>query len=136
VSSTGFSRALPERPERQTGSSSIPPISKRTGRRQAFSKRGCSPLSGAHKGRAELETARRHRSGWQAFDFASDAWPDERSQGRQADAATGDKGYDSDAFRKALTEKGIEPCIPLQRAMTDAPIPSSQAFASASADGL
>ena len=30
----------------------------------------------------------------------------------KAKSLTGDKGYDSDAFRKALREKGIEPCIP------------------------
>ena len=30
----------------------------------------------------------------------------------QAKSLTGDKGYDSDAFRKALTARGIEPCIP------------------------
>ena len=30
----------------------------------------------------------------------------------RAKSLIGDKGYDSDAFRKALTEKGIEPCIP------------------------
>jgi transposase len=29
-----------------------------------------------------------------------------------AQSLTGDKGYDSDAFREALIEKGIEPCIP------------------------
>jgi transposase len=29
-----------------------------------------------------------------------------------AKSLTGDKGYDSDAFRSALIEKGIEPCIP------------------------
>jgi transposase len=29
-----------------------------------------------------------------------------------AKSLIGDKGYDSDAFRKALIEKGIEPCIP------------------------
>jgi hypothetical protein len=38
-------------------------ISKRTGRRQPFSKRGCSSLSWAHEGRVEVKTARRHRSG-------------------------------------------------------------------------
>ena len=32
-----------------------------------------------------------------------------------AKSLTGDKGYDSDAFRKALIEKGIEPCIPPKR---------------------
>jgi putative transposase len=30
----------------------------------------------------------------------------------RAKSLTGDKGYDSDAFRKALMEKGIKPCIP------------------------
>jgi len=30
----------------------------------------------------------------------------------RARSLTGDKGYDSDAFRKALIERGIEPCIP------------------------
>ena len=29
-----------------------------------------------------------------------------------AQSLTGDKGYDSDWFRNALIEKGIEPCIP------------------------
>jgi transposase len=27
----------------------------------------------------------------------------------------GDKGYDSDRFRQALTTRGIEPCIPSRR---------------------
>jgi putative transposase len=30
----------------------------------------------------------------------------------KAKSLTGDKGYDSDAFRNALMEKGIKPCIP------------------------
>ena len=30
----------------------------------------------------------------------------------KAKSLTGDKGYDSDAFRNALLERGIEPCIP------------------------
>jgi transposase len=30
----------------------------------------------------------------------------------KAKSLTGDKGYDSDAFRDALKQKGIEPCIP------------------------
>lgn len=30
----------------------------------------------------------------------------------RAKSLTGDKGYDSDAFRNALIEKGIEPCMP------------------------
>ena len=30
----------------------------------------------------------------------------------KAKSLTGDKGYDSDGFRKALMEKGIMPCIP------------------------
>jgi putative transposase len=30
----------------------------------------------------------------------------------KAKSLTGDRGYDSDWFRKALIEKGIEPCIP------------------------
>jgi len=34
-----------------------------------------------------------------------DALPDAKSM-------SGDRGYDSDWFRKALIEKGIEPCIP------------------------
>ncbi len=29
-----------------------------------------------------------------------------------ADAMIGDKGYDSDAFRAALIDRGINPCIP------------------------
>ncbi len=29
-----------------------------------------------------------------------------------ADMLIGDKGYDSDAFRDALTKRGITPCIP------------------------
>lgn len=29
-----------------------------------------------------------------------------------ADILIGDKGYDSDAFREALSERGITPCIP------------------------
>ena len=29
-----------------------------------------------------------------------------------AKVLVGDKGYDSDAFRKALVSKGITPCIP------------------------
>lgn len=33
----------------------------------------------------------------------------------KAVSLTGDKGYDSDAFRNALTEKGIKPCIPPRR---------------------
>jgi transposase len=33
----------------------------------------------------------------------------------KAKSLTGDKGYDSDGFRKALIEKGIEPCIPPKR---------------------
>jgi transposase len=32
-----------------------------------------------------------------------------------AKSLTGDKGYDSDGFRKALIEKGIEPCIPSKK---------------------
>jgi hypothetical protein len=56
----------------------------------------------------------------QSSDFASYAGSDERSQGRatyapalpHAKSLTGDKGYDSDAFRKTLIDKGIEPCIP------------------------
>jgi transposase len=30
----------------------------------------------------------------------------------KAATLTGDKGYDSDGFREALKERGIEPCIP------------------------
>jgi len=30
----------------------------------------------------------------------------------KAKSLTGDKGYDSDAFRNELMERGIEPCIP------------------------
>jgi transposase len=30
----------------------------------------------------------------------------------QADILIADRGYDSDWFRQALTERGIEPCIP------------------------
>ena len=30
----------------------------------------------------------------------------------RARSLTADKGYDSDWFRKALTDKGIQPCIP------------------------
>ena len=30
----------------------------------------------------------------------------------KAKSLSGDRGYDSDWFRKALIEKGIEPCIP------------------------
>jgi putative transposase len=37
--------------------------------------------------------------------FTPDALP-------KAKSLTGDRGYDSDWFRKALIEKGIEPCIP------------------------
>ncbi len=33
----------------------------------------------------------------------------------KAKSLTGDKGYDSDAFRNALMEKGIKPCIPPKR---------------------
>ena len=33
----------------------------------------------------------------------------------KAKSLTGDKGYDSDAFRAALKQKGIEPCIPPKR---------------------
>jgi len=32
-----------------------------------------------------------------------------------ASSLTGDRGYDSDCFRKALIERGIEPCIPPKR---------------------
>jgi hypothetical protein len=31
-----------------------------------------------------------------------------------ASALIADRGYDSSGFRQALTERGIEPCIPLQ----------------------
>jgi transposase len=37
-----------------------------------------------------------------------------------ANTLIGDKGYDSDAFRKALTERGITPCI-LPRAKRRSP---------------
>jgi transposase len=37
---------------------------------------------------------------------------DRREQSLGSKSLTGDKGYDSDSFRKALIEKGIEPCIP------------------------
>ena len=32
----------------------------------------------------------------------------------KAKAMLGDRGYDADWFRQALTERGIEPCIPSQ----------------------
>ncbi len=32
-----------------------------------------------------------------------------------------DRGYDSDGFRAALTDKGIEPCIPPKRNRTSPP---------------
>ena len=32
-----------------------------------------------------------------------------------ASALIGDRGYDSNSFREALTERGIEPCIPSSR---------------------
>ncbi len=31
---------------------------------------------------------------------------------QQAKSLTGDRGYDSDWFRKASIERGVEPCIP------------------------
>ncbi len=44
-----------------------------------------------------------------------------------ARAMLGDKGYDADWFRAALTERGIAPCIP-SRAIRTAPIPHDRAL--------
>ena len=44
-----------------------------------------------------------------------------------ARAMLGDKGYDADWFRAALTERGIAPCIP-SRATRTAPLPHDRAL--------
>ncbi len=42
-----------------------------------------------------------------------------------AQTLIGDRGYDSNAFREALTERGIEPCIPSSRSRK-VPIPHNK----------
>ena len=44
-----------------------------------------------------------------------------------AQTLIGDRGYDSNGFREALAEKGIEPCIPSSRSRK-APIPHDRAL--------
>ena len=44
-----------------------------------------------------------------------------------AQTLIGDRGYDSNGFREALTERGIEPCIPSSRSRK-VPIPHDKAL--------
>jgi transposase len=44
-----------------------------------------------------------------------------------AQTPIGDRGYDSNGFREALTERGIEPCIPSSRSR-EVPIPHDKAL--------
>ena len=77
-------------------------------------------MSGAHKRRAELQTARRLRRGWPARAIAPYGGPSERPQGRapsaeavtQAGTLIADRGYDSNWFRNELAARGIVSCIP------------------------
>jgi putative transposase len=45
----------------------------------------------------------------------------------KAQVPIGDKGYDSNGFRQALTERGIEPCVPSRRNRKK-PIPYDKAL--------
>jgi transposase len=98
-------------------------------------KRGCSALHRAHQRGPELQAARGPRRTRAADRPAADQGPDERSQGRRADAAGAAagpradrrQGYDSDWFRAALSGRGIEPCIPSTRSRK-APLPYDKAL--------
>jgi transposase len=86
-------------------------------------KRGCSPTYRTHQGRPELEAPRRLQRRRQPPHPATQRRPDERPQRgtscpRRAPASRtliGDRGYDSNWFRQALFDRGIEPCIPPTR---------------------
>ena len=98
----------------------MPLTSKRTGPQPACLKRGSSPTYRAHQRRTELQTSRGLRRAWSPVGDAAKRRPDERLQGRGPDdrghegakVLLGDRGYDANLFRNALTARGIEPCIP------------------------
>ncbi len=98
----------------------MPPISKRTERRRACSKKGSFPLYRTNKSGAERKTSCRlqclgqpiafHLTGGQVSDYmGAAALLDSLPQSRELLA---DRGYDADWFRNALLDKGITPCIP------------------------
>src|SRR5829696_2125443 len=108
---------------------------RRTGRRPACSKRGCSPTYRPHQGRSKLEAAYRLRWPGPSARHAAQRGADERLQGRclddrcsaQAKTLLGDKGYDADWLRTPLAQRGIAVCIS-SKANRKVPIPHDTAL--------
>ena len=106
--------------EHSDGSLSTPLISKLTAQRRACLKKGCSPRIGRTKGGLNSKLhAVTDGNGNPLILLLSEGQMSDHKGARlmldalpKAKSLTGDRGYDSDWFRNALIEKGIEPCIP------------------------